>query len=124
MLEVERADIFRDTATYTCTFSERFSWEGGISEDNDDGATERLLMVFYYTPEKGDVGHSAKCLARQNFRGASTNEISRQDTSVSKRIVEESPPLPMREIAVSACDSEVTVEAASGVPSRELNKAA
>ena len=65
-----------------------------------------------------------RCLARQTFTSASTNEVSHEDTADLKRIVEETPPLPVREVAVSACDEKVAVRAAFGVPSRELNRVA
>ena len=98
--------------------------KGGSMEDNDDRATEHLIKVFRYTPQREDIGKWVKCLARQKFTSASTNEVSREDTIDLKRIVEETPPLPVREVAVSACDEQVVVKAAFGVPSRELNRVA
>ena len=43
MLEVERADIFRDTGTYTCTFSERFSWDSLFSSKSKAIEVEKRL---------------------------------------------------------------------------------
>ena len=43
MLEVERADIFRDTGKYTCTFSERFSLESFFSSKSKTIEVEKRL---------------------------------------------------------------------------------
>lgn len=93
-------------------------------EDNDNHVGEHIIKVFFYTPLKEDIGQEVKCIAGQRFTSASTNELSHEDTVDSKRVVEETPPLPVREVAVSTCDEEVVVKAAFGVPSKELNRVA